>query len=175
MIDRDGKIIPFMADNAVAYHAGNTDKNRKFGNWNTIGIAAAANDNNDVTPEQQASAAKLAKELSQKYGFDIQNVFGHGQVSSQKLPTEGVALVDAVKSGGGTATQVPPAPTTGAVVGSASSEVATGHRQQMTVDRGSQTTVVAPTNNTVNKSKTVRRNDFVDTDMSVAASMGMGA
>ena len=45
MIDRDGKIVPFMADNAVAYHAGPTDKNPKVGNWNTLGIAAVANNN----------------------------------------------------------------------------------------------------------------------------------
>jgi hypothetical protein len=99
MIDRDGRVVPFMPDNAVAYHAGKTDKNPKFGNWNTLGIAAVANNNQDVTQEQVAAAIKLNQELSGKYGFSTQNVFGHGGVSSQKMPDEGAALVDAIRGG----------------------------------------------------------------------------
>jgi hypothetical protein len=99
MIDRDGKIVPFMADNAVAYHAGPTDKNPKVGNWNTLGIAAVANNNEDVTKEQMAAAIKLNQDLSGKFGYGSQNVFGHGQVTSRKGADEGTALVNAIRSG----------------------------------------------------------------------------
>ena len=99
MIDRDGKIVPFMADNAVAYHAGPTDKNPKVGNWNTIGIAAVANNNEDVTKEQMTAAINLNQDLSGKFGYGSQNVFGHGQVTSRKGASEGMALVNAVKGG----------------------------------------------------------------------------
>ena len=99
MIDRDGKIVPFMADNAVAYHAGPTDKNPKVGNWNTIGIAAVANNNEDVTKEQMTAAINLNQDLSGKFGYGTQNVFGHGQVTSRKGASEGMALVNAVKGG----------------------------------------------------------------------------
>jgi hypothetical protein len=99
MIDRDGKIVPFMADNAVAYHAGSTDKKPKIGNWNTLGIAAVANDNKDVTKEQMIAAIKLNQDLSGKFGYGSQNVFGHGQVTSRKGADEGTALVDAIKNG----------------------------------------------------------------------------
>jgi len=99
MIDRDGKIVPFMADNAVAYHAGSTDKKPTVGNWNTLGIAAVANDNKDVTKEQMIAAIKLNQDLSGKFGYGSQNVFGHGQVTSRKGADEGTALVDAIKNG----------------------------------------------------------------------------
>jgi poly(3-hydroxybutyrate) depolymerase len=151
-----------MPDNAVAYHAGKTDKNPKFGNWNTIGIAAAANDNDDVTPEQQASAARLAKELSQKYGFDIQNVFGHGQVSSQKMATEGGALVSAVKGG---ATQVAPAPASGVSIASASTAVEDGQRRQTLGSTTGSNTVVSSNTTNVKKSDTIRRDEFHDTTL----------
>ena len=99
MIDRDGKIVPFMADNAVAYHAGPTDKNPKVGNWNTLGIAAVANNNEDVTKEQMTAAIKLNQDLSGKFGYGSQNVFGHGQVTSRKGADEGAALVNAIRGG----------------------------------------------------------------------------
>lgn len=99
MIDRDGRVVPFMDPNSVAYHAGKTDKNPKFGNWNTLGIAAVAKDNTDVTKEQMIAAAALAKQLSGDYGFSTQNIFGHGGVSSHKMASEGQALVDAVNRG----------------------------------------------------------------------------
>jgi hypothetical protein len=88
-----------MADNAVAYHAGPTDKNPKVGNWNTIGIASLANNNADVTKEQMEAAVKLNQDLSGKYGYGSQNVFGHGQVTSRKGAEEGIALVNAIKGG----------------------------------------------------------------------------
>jgi actin-related protein len=99
MIDRDGNIIPYMADNAVAYHAGDTDKKPEIGNWNTLGIAAVANNNNDVTKEQMKAAIKLNQDLSGKFGYSSQNVFGHGQVTSRKEALEGIALVNAIKNG----------------------------------------------------------------------------
>jgi hypothetical protein len=46
-----------------------------------------------------AAAAKLTRDLGAQFGFSTQNVFGHGGVSSQKMPSEGKALVDAVKAG----------------------------------------------------------------------------
>jgi len=99
LIDRDGKVVPYMADNAVAYHAGPTNKNPKVGNWNTIGIASLANNNADVTKEQMEAAVKLNQDLSGKYGYGSQNVFGHGQVTSHKGAEEGMALVNAIKGG----------------------------------------------------------------------------
>lgn len=107
MIDRDGSIIPYMPDNAVAYHAGNTDKNPKYGNWNTIGVATLANDDRDVTQEQIAAAISLNQQLATKYGFSSQDVFGHGGVSSQKMPTEGKTVTDAIKGGVRTTPEVP--------------------------------------------------------------------
>ncbi len=99
MLDRDGTVVPFLNAGAVAYHAGKTDKNPKFGNWNTLGVAAVAKDNTDVTKEQMAAAVNLTRELAGNFGFSTQNVFGHGGVSSAKMADEGKALVDAVKGG----------------------------------------------------------------------------
>lgn len=108
MLDRDGTVAPFMNPGAVAYHAGKTDKNPKFGNWNTLGIAAVAKDNTDVTKEQMAAAMNLTRDLASNFGFSTQNVFGHGAVSSAKMADEGKALVDAVKGGMSTAESTMP-------------------------------------------------------------------
>jgi hypothetical protein len=88
-----------MPDNTVAYHAGPTDKNPKFGNWNTIGIAALANNNDDLTKEQLAAAVKLNQQLSSKFGYNSQNIFGHGAVTSRKSADEGAGMVKAIQSG----------------------------------------------------------------------------
>jgi hypothetical protein len=58
-----------------------------------------ANDNKDVTKEQMIAAIKLNQDLSGKFGYGSQNVFGHGQVTSRKGADEGTALVDAIKNG----------------------------------------------------------------------------
>jgi hypothetical protein len=105
MIDRDGSIVPYMPDNTVAYHAGPTDKNPKFGNWNTIGIAALANNNEDLTQEQLRAAVQLNRNLASKFGYSSQNVFGHGSVTSRKSADEGAGLVGAIKGGLGNQSQ----------------------------------------------------------------------
>ena len=130
LIGRDGSLHPYYPDNTVAYHAGPTDKNPGVGNWNTIGVAALANDNNDLTKEQLDAAIKLNQMLSSKYGFSSSNVFGHGAVTSRKNAEEGAMMVKAIKSG---MSELPSAQKGGVVSGPDSGFLAELHGQEAVV------------------------------------------
>jgi len=130
LIGRDGQVHPYYPDNTVAYHAGPTDKNPGVGNWNTIGVAALANDNNDLTKEQLDAAIKLNQMLAGKYGFSSSNAFGHGAVTSRKAPTEGEYMVKAIKSG---MSQLPSAQKGGIVSGPDQGYLAELHGQEAVV------------------------------------------
>jgi len=104
IIDRDGTIVPYMPNNLVAYHAG-TKAGSKVTNWNSIGIAAVANDDKDVNQKQIAAAINLNRQLSSFFGYS--DIYGHGEISPGKQRTEGMSMVSAIKSGGVSASDIP--------------------------------------------------------------------
>jgi hypothetical protein len=99
LVDRDGRIVNILPDNLVGWHAGNTDKMPRINNSNTVSISMVAKDDTDVTPQQIASATSLENKLSQKYGFPKTNVYGHGEVTSNKHPKEGYTIASAIRGG----------------------------------------------------------------------------
>ena len=99
LVDRDGKIVNILPDNIMAWHAFPTDKNPKVTNANSVSVSMIANDDKDVTPEQIASASSLVSKLSQHYGFSKSSVFGHGEIASGKMPTEGYTIANAIRGG----------------------------------------------------------------------------
>ena len=106
LIDRDGAVVTYMPGNLVAYHAG-TKAGSKVTNWNAIGISAVAKDNTEVTQKQVASAINLNKQLSSTFGYS--DVYGHGEVNPQKLASEGMSMVSAIRSAGSSGSSMPKA------------------------------------------------------------------
>ena len=88
MIDKDGTVKQLIPGKGIGYHAG-------YGpNQSTFGIALVAENDRKVTPEQIQAASNLNAKLASEYGYDSKNVFGHGEISKNKMATEGKTVVD---------------------------------------------------------------------------------
>ena len=93
VIDREGKVFQTLPDGVIGWHAGHKDQKdapRDLQNSNSQGVEVIANNDEDVLPIQVAAAFKLMKYLG--YGKD--DVWGHGEVTYNKEPTEGKTIVD---------------------------------------------------------------------------------
>jgi N-acetyl-anhydromuramyl-L-alanine amidase AmpD len=89
VIDKDGSIYQLQSDTAITYHAGTKPGQSKFGNWNSIGVEVVAPNSEKFTPAQMDSSFKLGKFLSKKYGIPYSNIVGHGEISKDKMASEG--------------------------------------------------------------------------------------
>ena len=83
MIDREGGIHRFQPDGAKGYHAGNY-------NSISIGVEVVAKNDADVLPVQVTAAARLIQFL----GFKKSQIFGHGELSTDKAADEGKTIKD---------------------------------------------------------------------------------
>jgi flagellum-specific peptidoglycan hydrolase FlgJ len=116
IIDKDGTVKQLIPGKGIGYHA-------ESYNANTFGIALVAEDDSKVTPEQVAATTSLNAKLAATYDYDPKKVFGHGEISKNKMPSEGKTVVDSIRAG--------LAPTvTGAVKDVPGVPVATGLRGQ---------------------------------------------
>lgn len=97
MVDQDGSVTAFVPDDQKTWHAGNTDKKPELTNSNSVSISLVSKDDTDISPTQLKSGFALGKELMNKFGVSM--VFGHGETSSHKMPTEGKTLAEALRSG----------------------------------------------------------------------------
>lgn len=145
IIAKDGTITQLLPEGAVGYHTGSGGDRgpdvRHVNNSNTIGIAFAASTDNDVTPQQIEVARALNSELSRKFGYPETSVWGHGEVTKNKMPTEGKSAVMAIRSAPMLGQS---SPTTGATIASASSDLSNGQRGVSAPN----ITVVAPSEGT---------------------------
>lgn len=141
IIGKDGTITQLLPEGAVGFHTKNSDKIKGLSNDNTIGISLEARDDSTVTEEQIRAATALNSELSKKFGYPVNNVWGHGEISSHKSPTEGKRVVSSIRSSPEPEVS---SPTTGSAIASASSDLANGQRNVSAPN----ITVVAPTNDT---------------------------
>ena len=96
----------------IGYHA-------ESYNTNTFGIALVAEDDSKVTAAQISASISLNAKLAATYDYDPKSVFGHGEVSKNKMPTEGKTVVNSIRSGltptvTGAVKDVPGAPATAA-------------------------------------------------------------
>jgi len=93
VIDREGKVFQTLPDGVIGWHAGHKDQKdapQDLQNSNSQGVEVIANNDADVLPIQVAAAFKLMKYL----GYDKDDVWGHGEVTFNKEPTEGKTIVD---------------------------------------------------------------------------------
>jgi hypothetical protein len=83
VIDREGGIHRFQPDGAKGAHAGNY-------NSISIGVEVVAKNDADVLPDQVIAAARLIQFL----GFKKSQIFGHGELSTDKAADEGKTIKD---------------------------------------------------------------------------------
>jgi hypothetical protein len=106
IIDRDGSVYRTFPEGRSAVHMREpgsryrTDKGKPssgYGNANLIGVEVVGLDNNDILPEQVQAATRLARGLSTQYGFPLENIWGHGELQSNKQGSEGMQIVSAIR------------------------------------------------------------------------------
>jgi N-acetyl-anhydromuramyl-L-alanine amidase AmpD len=97
VIDRDGTVYRITNDNALLYHTGATNRS-DVSNANSVGMELIAKNSSDFTPQQVAAATNLAKQLQKKYGISSDRIFGHGEISSHKMASEGRGLAQTIRN-----------------------------------------------------------------------------
>tara|TARA_R110000868_G_scaffold287378_2_gene547744 strand:- start:3188 stop:5557 length:2370 start_codon:yes stop_codon:yes gene_type:complete len=115
IIDKDGTVKQLIPGKGIGYHA-------ESYNVNTFGIALVAEDDSKVTAAQISASISLNARLASTYNYDSKNVFGHGEISKNKMPSEGKAVVDSIRAGltptvTGAVKDVPGAPATAGLKG----------------------------------------------------------
>jgi hypothetical protein len=92
VIDRDGTVYNIAPDKSIMYHAGT-----KSGvtNQNSIGVEIVSKNSESFTEAQTKSAKALVAFLRKRHG-DL-NVVGHGEISPDKMKSEGRALAEEIR------------------------------------------------------------------------------
>ena len=87
VIDFDGKIYKTLGDGLQGAHITSLYKTvpKDMSNKTAIGVEIVAKDNSDISLRQCRSALLLVKSL----GFSLGQIYGHGEVSSNRGPDEG--------------------------------------------------------------------------------------
>lgn len=95
IIDREGKLYKSLPSGAKGAHikAIRSSVPKDMGNSTTQGVEIIASDDSDILPKQCATALKLVKSL----GYQMSDIYGHGEVSTNKQATEGKTCKSFIK------------------------------------------------------------------------------
>ena len=86
IIDRDGKLYRSLPQGSKGAHIAHQKSGMKMINNSTAeGVEISGKNNDDITIKQCKTALLLIKSL----GYSLSNVYGHGEVSTNKNPNEG--------------------------------------------------------------------------------------
>ena len=85
IIDKEGIIYQTLPRGSKGAHVKGGMGPSDLNNSNSQGVEIVANDDNDVNKKQCVAALKLVKML----GYSQNQIYGHGEVQSNKQPTEG--------------------------------------------------------------------------------------
>jgi hypothetical protein len=87
VIDRDGEIFQTLPKNSFGQHVAPNKGSAPsdMSNRTAQGVEIIAKNDNDVLIKQCKSALMIIKDL----GYSLSNVYGHGEVQSNKMATEG--------------------------------------------------------------------------------------
>jgi hypothetical protein len=87
VIDRDGQIFQTLPKNSFGQHVAPNKGSAPsdMSNRTAQGVEIIAKNDNDVLIKQCKSALMIIKDL----GYSLSNVYGHGEVQSNKMATEG--------------------------------------------------------------------------------------
>lgn len=101
-IGRDGSVIQGAPLNKRTNHVkppshkARSGKRPNVSNSNALGISLVGAENG-ATPEQLDAARKLSQNLMSEYGIDSNSIFGHGELQSDRMNTEGLELVNLLR------------------------------------------------------------------------------
>lgn len=99
LISKKGEVISLVdKDTDIVYHVGDAQYpqyKEVVTNNNTIGIEMVGADSNNFTEAQIQAARKLVSQLMTNHGK--LNIYSHGEVSQNKLPSEGLELTQQLR------------------------------------------------------------------------------
>ena len=98
IIDRDGRIHQSLPTNQYGIHTGLSEI-PGIDNRTTLGVELIANNDQDVTPAQIEASKRLYSYLQGQY--PKMQAYGHGELSTNRLPDEGYRVVMAIRGEGG--------------------------------------------------------------------------
>lgn len=100
VIDLDGKIYKTLSDGVQGAHVKSFYQSapKDMSNETTMGVEIVGKDNTDISLRQCRSALLLVKSL----GFSLGQIYGHGEVSSNRGPDEGSFCKNYIKKYWGT-------------------------------------------------------------------------
>lgn len=104
IVDLDGKIYRSLPPNSIGAHTGSANKEPQVKNSNAQGVEVIGNDDADIKqrfdediakygyPRQAEAVRKIIKYL----GYQKENIFGHGDVTTRKARDEGKTIKEYV-------------------------------------------------------------------------------
>lgn len=99
LVSKKGEVIGLVdKDTDIVYHVGDEQYpqyKETVTNNNTIGIEIVGADSNNFTPAQIQAVRKLVGQLIQNHGR--LEIYAHGEVSENKLPSEGLELTQQLR------------------------------------------------------------------------------
>jgi len=95
VIDRDGKLYQTLPKGSKGAHVAHIGRSapKDLNNSSSQGVEIIAKDDTDILLKQCKTALLLIKSL----GYPVSNVYGHGEVSTNKMVEEGKTCKDYVK------------------------------------------------------------------------------
>jgi hypothetical protein len=94
IIDRDGRIHQSLPTSQYGIHTG-VSQIPGIDNRSTLGVEIIANNDQDVTPAQIEASRRLYAHLQSQY--PKMQAYGHGELSTNRLPDEGYRAVMAIR------------------------------------------------------------------------------
>lgn len=87
VIDRDGKLYKTLPSGSLGYHVvpNKPGAPKDLSNQTAQGVEIIGSNDNDILEKQCVTALKLVKKL----GYPLSNIYGHGELQSNKMSTEG--------------------------------------------------------------------------------------
>lgn len=87
VIDRDGKLYKTLPSGSLGYHVvpNKPGAPKDLSNQTAQGVEIIGSNDNDILEKQCVTTLRLVKKL----GYPLSNIYGHGELQSNKMSTEG--------------------------------------------------------------------------------------
>lgn len=98
-VDRDGSIYQGAPLTSRTAHVAGSARRGRHDIQNNTALGVSFVGSGQETPAQLAAGQRLVEALQKQYGIKTEDIVGHGEVQFGRMPTEGMALVNAMRKG----------------------------------------------------------------------------
>lgn len=94
VMERDGSIVRTLPAGMSGAHTRPAQNESGLSNSNTVGIEVIASNDRTVTPAQRAALQQFVDQQRREHPGIRGNVYGHGELNSHKMTSEGMSAVN---------------------------------------------------------------------------------